>query len=283
MYHASNRRTRQRPFGLCLLLAGTVAGVMLWASWDKGSAEAKPAGICLNTLTPTPAEIPLSALLPYVVTSATAAPVATATPTPTNQPTSTARPGLPPAKAQAPPVGLIAFLPLFIILVAAIIVLVGAVRILNVLKRPISKFPPRRPAAPPSPAPGPPEVKEPEAAPPPLVTTERPKPGIPYLESLDRTKGVVYCPLSQPVITIGRDSDNDMVIDEHFVGWPTVSRHHAKVERDGELLVLVDLDSENGVYVNDRRTRENILHDGSVVSFGRVRFAFRLNSGGSTP
>jgi len=114
-----------------------------------------------------------------------------------------------------------------------------------------------------------------------LVTTVRPAPGIPYLESLDRPAGVVYCPLTQPVTTIGRDPVNDLVIDEPFVGWPTVSRNHSRIERDGGDFVVVDLESQNGVYVNNQRTGENLLRDGDVVNFGKVQFAFRLKREGS--
>ncbi|MBL7066156.1 MAG: FHA domain-containing protein [Anaerolineae bacterium] len=293
-----------------------MASVILCASLIESSAELRPAGIGANTLTATRREIPPSALAAHDTTLANAVLVATATPTEAATPTATATPtrqsrwmetrseGIAriwrswrsdfpsaeftiPDEAHAYPGGLAVFLPLalvIILLAAGIIILVGAVRILNRLKRewPITKFPPRRAAAPPSPPPRPPEAKEPEAAPPSLVTAARPEPGIPYLESLERPKGVVCCPLTQPVTTIGRGTDNDLMIDEHFIGWSTVSRNHAKVEGDGELLVLVDLDSENGVYVNDQRTRENILHDGCVVSFGQVRFALRMNRGRST-
>jgi len=294
-------RRLQRPSPSRLLLARIAAcvmlvlGVLLLGSF----AELKPAGIA-HTLTPTltktaPGSLPLPDTLPSSTVPITSVmPPKTATPTPTatptTQPASTTRSGLCRMlhRAYALLMGSVAFLPLalvIILLAASIILLLAAARILCRLKRgrewPVARFPPRR--AVPSPRPRPSEVEKPEAPPPSLVTVERPEPGTPYLESLERLGEVVYCPLTQPVITIGRDSDNDLVIDEHFVGWRTVSRHHARVERDGESFVLVDMDSENGVYVNGRRTRENILHDGCHVSFGRVRFVFRLNRGGSTP
>jgi pSer/pThr/pTyr-binding forkhead associated (FHA) protein len=84
------------------------------------------------------------------------------------------------------------------------------------------------------------------------------------------------------VTRIGRadDGSNDLVIDEYFVGWPTVSQTHALIERDREHFVVVDLDSENGVYVNGQRTGESILYDGCTVSFGQVHFVFQMNQGG---
>jgi len=84
------------------------------------------------------------------------------------------------------------------------------------------------------------------------------------------------------VTNIGRanDGSNALVIDEYFVGWPTVSQTHALIERDREHFVLVDLDSENGVYVNGQRIGENVLHDGCTVSFGQVHFLFQMNQKG---
>jgi pSer/pThr/pTyr-binding forkhead associated (FHA) protein len=138
--------------------------------------------------------------------------------------------------------------------------------------------------------PAPSAIQEPEAAPrtPSPVTTERPQPGIPYLESLGRPAGTVYCALDRPAITVGRADDGsvELVIDAYFEGWQTVSRRHARLEREGRggprgcPFVVVDLDSENGVYVNGRRTKENVLYDGYVVSFGQVQFAFRMNREG---
>jgi pSer/pThr/pTyr-binding forkhead associated (FHA) protein len=166
----------------------------------------------------------------------------------------------------------------FFWIAAIVILLFGAAAIvLTMLKR-------RPPPVKPTPPPPPPVYPEPEAPPqlPPAVSTVQPERGIPYLKSLGRPAGAVYCRLDKPVAHIGRadDGSNDLVIDEHFVGWPTVSRNHALIERDGERFVVVDLDSENGVYVNGQRTGENILYDGCTVSFGQVYFVFQMNQGG---
>jgi pSer/pThr/pTyr-binding forkhead associated (FHA) protein len=53
---------------------------------------------------------------------------------------------------------------------------------------------------------------------------------------------------NQPVLTIGRDSSNDIVIDH-----PLASRRHARLERDESGYVVRDLDSTNGTYVNGER------------------------------
>ncbi len=48
-------------------------------------------------------------------------------------------------------------------------------------------------------------------------------------------------------ISIGRDALNDIVIDEDTF----VSRRHAKVEKVGDAVYIVDNKSHNGTYVND--------------------------------
>lgn len=105
-------------------------------------------------------------------------------------------------------------------------------------------------------------------------------PGVPYLESRSRPGGVVYCPLDKPVVAIGRDQDNDLIVDTSFQGWQTVSRRHASIERQGQRVIVSDKGSRNGTYVNNRRAGTSILQDGWLVRFGEVEFLFRSNQEG---
>jgi len=113
-----------------------------------------------------------------------------------------------------------------------------------------------------------------------LLTPHRPEPGIPYLESRNRPAGILYCPLSKQALRVGRSADNDLVIDDSFAGWQTVSRHHATVEYDGTRVVVVAAESPNGVLVQGRRTGVNVVRDGWTVSFGQVEFMLRENRKG---
>jgi ABC-type multidrug transport system ATPase subunit len=66
------------------------------------------------------------------------------------------------------------------------------------------------------------------------------------------------------VLTIGRDPQNDVVISH-----PTVSRHHARVERKGGSFVLTDLGSTNGTYVNGKLiTTPFVLRTGDTIRIG---------------
>lgn len=81
--------------------------------------------------------------------------------------------------------------------------------------------------------------------------------------------------LSKRVINIGRDRDNDIVLDSD-----SVSRRHARVEhRDGQVFVL-DLDSTNGTFVNDdgEPVTEMQLRKGDHVKIGDSIFKYLAGS-----
>lgn len=81
-----------------------------------------------------------------------------------------------------------------------------------------------------------------------------------------RTGRVFY--VNKSVATIGRDTASDVVL---ALGYP--SRHHAKIfDRDG-VLVLEDLDSTNGTFVNDHRVNvPTIIREGDVIKFSTEAF-----------
>jgi pSer/pThr/pTyr-binding forkhead associated (FHA) protein len=64
--------------------------------------------------------------------------------------------------------------------------------------------------------------------------------------------------------TIGRMPDNTIMVDS-----PAVSSHHACVFRDGDRLVVEDLQSTNGTFVNGRRVSRQALEHGDVVQVGK--------------
>jgi DNA-binding response OmpR family regulator len=78
---------------------------------------------------------------------------------------------------------------------------------------------------------------------------------------LDGTEIKGRWPLSKTVTSIGRWADNDIVIDDRWV-----SRHHARIRREGEQYTVEDLDSKNGTIVNGRRIGAPIaLLDGDEI------------------
>ncbi|MEA3339868.1 MAG: FHA domain-containing protein [Chloroflexota bacterium] len=71
-------------------------------------------------------------------------------------------------------------------------------------------------------------------------------------------------PLTRPVTTIGREGSDVLLLQDDGV-----SRRHAKVEQRGDALVLVDLDSTNGTFVNGARLQApHTLRSGDVIQIG---------------
>lgn len=82
--------------------------------------------------------------------------------------------------------------------------------------------------------------------------------------------------LDEPVITVGRDADSTIFLDD-----VTVSRRHAEVRTapDGTHRVT-DVGSLNGTYVNRDRVEEAVLSDGDVVQIGRFKLVYRHGGAG---
>ncbi|GAA1172133.1 antibiotic biosynthesis regulator FhaA [Ornithinimicrobium humiphilum] len=82
-------------------------------------------------------------------------------------------------------------------------------------------------------------------------------------------------PLTAAVTVLGRDGSADLVVDD-----PGVSRRHAEVRisHDGPHLqvLLRDLGSTNGTYLNGEQIGDEELHDGDRVTMGRSTLIFRL-------
>jgi len=96
-------------------------------------------------------------------------------------------------------------------------------------------------------------------------------PSVPVLQLL-WPRGSVELPNGQYVI--GRSSACDIVIDE-----PRVSRRHARLEVDGTDVHVVDLESRNGVFVNDRPVRRmQALAEGDVVLVGPAELTVKMEA-----
>lgn len=77
-------------------------------------------------------------------------------------------------------------------------------------------------------------------------------------------KLVKEVPIGGRPISIGRSPDNDLPVDN-----PAVSDHHARVYAEAGRLVVEDLDSLNGTFVNDLRVERATLHDGDSIWVGK--------------
>ncbi len=64
-------------------------------------------------------------------------------------------------------------------------------------------------------------------------------------------------------IIIGRSPDNEVYIKSKFV-----SRHHAQIISDDDGCVIEDLNSTNGLFIEDKQVKKRRLTSGDVVSMG---------------
>lgn len=94
--------------------------------------------------------------------------------------------------------------------------------------------------------------------------------------SLQGPTGKIRYEIAGERTTVGRTRDNEIVLQD-----PAVSSHHCEfvVEKVG--LVLRDLNSSNGTYVNGRRVQAAPVYDGDAVKIGQFqgRIAVRKPDG----
>jgi pSer/pThr/pTyr-binding forkhead associated (FHA) protein len=76
-------------------------------------------------------------------------------------------------------------------------------------------------------------------------------------------------PLDKAAVVIGRTDDNDVVLNHR-----SISRHHAKIVREGEHFHISDLQSANGVRVNGEEYGKVELRKGDLIDLGHVRLIF---------
>ena len=76
--------------------------------------------------------------------------------------------------------------------------------------------------------------------------------------------------------TIGRVEDNTFQIAE-----PSVSSHHCEVLLRGNEVVIKDLNSTNGTFINDEKISESVLKPGQTLRLGQIEL--RLEDGASAP
>jgi len=80
-------------------------------------------------------------------------------------------------------------------------------------------------------------------------------------------------------LTVGRGSDNDMVLND-----PMVSRYHAVVKRHGNRYSVIDLGSSNPVVINDQALEPGMpqqLQHRDVVFIGKTVFSFQNRTPGA--
>lgn len=91
-----------------------------------------------------------------------------------------------------------------------------------------------------------------------------------YLIALEPDRDEVL-ELSRPRMYVGRGAESDLRLSD-----ATVSRLHGVVSLQGGETVVEDASSTNGLFINAQRVRRAALKDGDTVTFGTVRYQYRI-------
>jgi pSer/pThr/pTyr-binding forkhead associated (FHA) protein len=108
--------------------------------------------------------------------------------------------------------------------------------------------------------------RQPEAATPPQSATRA------YLLVATEGQPAVQFDLGGPLITVGRASDNDVIVDD-----PMVSRHHCQLKLQHGAYGFVDLGSRNGSLVNAQHVQEVALGPGDIIQIGNTTIEFGIH------
>ena len=92
-----------------------------------------------------------------------------------------------------------------------------------------------------------------------------------YLLVSTRGSRPVQLDLGGPVISIGRASDNDVIVDD-----PMVSRHHCQLKLQHGAYGFIDLGSRNGSMVNGQPVSQIALGPGDVIQIGDTEVEFQV-------
>lgn len=78
-------------------------------------------------------------------------------------------------------------------------------------------------------------------------------------------EGQRHVPLTKPVTSLGRSTENDVVLDA-----PSVSRKHAQIRWRYGRFILYDVSNRGSTQVNNQPVNETVLKSGDVISLSNV-------------
>jgi pSer/pThr/pTyr-binding forkhead associated (FHA) protein len=84
--------------------------------------------------------------------------------------------------------------------------------------------------------------------------------------------------LKEEKTTIGRVEDNTFQIAE-----PSVSSHHCEVLLRGNDVIIKDLNSTNGTYINGEKVSESPLKPGQILRLGQVEMRLETDAPAGPP
>jgi type II secretory pathway predicted ATPase ExeA len=103
---------------------------------------------------------------------------------------------------------------------------------------------------------------------------DRPRRRVASLDIMLETEPKARIRLNTPRLLIGRHPWNDVQLDHD-----SVSRFHAMLVREGGYWTVVDLNSTNGIRVNEHNVRQQRLRHGDIVQVGSFQLALNEGAG----
>ena len=79
-----------------------------------------------------------------------------------------------------------------------------------------------------------------------------------------------WCALQKLPAIVGRDESADVQLAD-----PWTSHRHCEIDQIGDVLVVRDLGSKNGVFINHHRVRESHVLSGDRLTIGRTEVTVR--------
>lgn len=135
--------------------------------------------------------------------------------------------------------------------------------------------------APPPPSPSPTPVVPPIPAPAPQVPDPLEQLKARAYAALEGVSGEAVFYIDEDNVLVGRASPADGIVPEVDLGdlplAGSISRRHARLVRGGEEILLEDLGSANGTFVNGERLLQGVqkpVFENDEIRFGAERFIF---------
>jgi hypothetical protein len=101
---------------------------------------------------------------------------------------------------------------------------------------------------------------------------------IELLDAFLIVEGRAHIPLDRPIFTIGRRTDNDIVLDS-----AAISRQHAQIRWRFGRFVLFDLSRRGRTAVNEQTITEHALQPGDVITLSDIPFIYGEGRDGDEP
>jgi FHA domain-containing protein/von Willebrand factor type A domain-containing protein len=86
----------------------------------------------------------------------------------------------------------------------------------------------------------------------------------PYAYLISNDENEIRYPITRTIWRIGRSKDNELNLDD-----TSISRRHAEIHRNSNgSFDIIDMNSMNGVYINNEKVGKAELHEGDIVEIG---------------